>query len=180
MFRQSVLKRNKDPDNWIIYVEELGITLEDMGSTMIDDHPHSCFKQPYKWIWASNGFIGEKNRKQSKSAWNQWNPQRIESTLWKIERERVQQRQWWCRWSSPLYNLKENDATVGSLVIKKFNALSGENKKGREMMVYPLLVIIVRSLIIPMLIVFNFLGEIKMVKVTQVLQDKGLRDHHLM
>ena len=47
MARQSVLKRNKDPDNWIIYVEELGMKLEDMGSTMIDDHPHSCFKQPY-------------------------------------------------------------------------------------------------------------------------------------
>ena len=69
-------------------------------------------------------------------------------------------------------NLKANVATVGSLVTKQFNALSGENKKG--------LVIIVRSLVIPMLIVFNFLGEMKMVKVIQVLQDKGLRDHQLM
>ena len=48
MFRQSVLKRNKDPDNWIIYLEKLGMKLEDMGFTMIDEHPHSCFKQPYK------------------------------------------------------------------------------------------------------------------------------------
>ena len=69
-------------------------------------------------------------------------------------------------------NTKANLATLEILVTKQFNALSGENKKG--------LVIIVRSLVIPMLIVFNFLGEMKMVKVIQVLQDKGLREYQLM
>ena len=68
----------------------------------------------------------------------------------------------------------------GKIGHKSIQCTLRRDQANREMMVHPLLTIIIRSLVIPRLIVFIYSGETDMVKVIQVLQDKGLQDHHLM
>ena len=99
---------------------------------------------------------------------NRWNVQGIESTLWKIEYQvRIQQRNWRWRWSSLLHvSIKRNVEIMGSVAIKQLNILSGEIKKGREMMVHPLLVTIVRGLAtIYYWNIFNFQSRILTTKI---------------
>ena len=63
------------------------------------------------------------------------------------------------------------------MVIQQLNACTGERKKGREMLVHPLLAITARSLVIPRIIDFNKSEEAEIIQTILVLQDKKFWDH---